>query len=74
MNIQVDEAIAVTKHLMRLLNAAKADGDDQPQSLLDARKRIAFGCLQSIFNVLNGESLPEDLALALRLQGDLHPA
>jgi hypothetical protein len=41
MNIQVDEAIAVTKHLMRLLNAAKADGD---------------------------------LALALRLQGDLHPA
>jgi hypothetical protein len=61
----VDEAIAVTKHLMCVLGAIKEGGDDQPEGLLDLRKRIAFGCLEDISNVLNGESLPEDLAQML---------
>jgi hypothetical protein len=61
----VDEAIAVTKHLMCVLEVIKEGGDNQPERLLDLRKRIAVGCLENISNVLSGESLPEDLAQML---------
>jgi len=61
----VDEAIAVAEHLLTVLHAIKNDGDDQPQGVLDLRNRIAFGCLKSISDVLNGGSLPEDLAQVL---------
>jgi hypothetical protein len=61
----VDEAIAVTEHLLKVLHAIKIDGQAQPQKLLDLRKGIAFGCLQNIADVLDGGSLPEELAQML---------
>jgi hypothetical protein len=58
----VDEAIAVTGHLLKVLHAIKNDAQAQPQKLLDLRKGISFGCLQSMADVLDGGSLPEELA------------
>lgn len=33
----VDEAIAVTEHLLKVLHAIRNDGPNQPQGLLDLR-------------------------------------
>lgn len=60
-----DEAIAVTEHLLKVLHAIKNDGQAQPQKLLDLRKRIAFGCLRGIADVLDGGRLREKLAQLL---------
>jgi len=49
----------------QLMHAIKIDGQAQPQKLLDLRKGIAFGCLQNIADVLDGGSLPEELAQLL---------
>lgn len=61
----VDEAIAVTKHLVCVLGTIKEGGYDQPEGLLDLRKRIAFGCLIEISDALAGEGLLEGPARKL---------
>jgi hypothetical protein len=55
----------VASYLHQLMHAIKIDGQAQPQKLLDLRKGIAFGCLQNIADVLDGGSLPEELAQLL---------